>query len=57
MIITRHGRPAAQLAPAKLGVDRAQARAAAQRIRARAAALKCKITLDEIKAYRDAGRA
>jgi len=57
VIITRHGRPAAQLAPAKLGVDRAQARAAAQRIRARAAALKCKITLDEIKAYRDAGRA
>ena len=57
VIITRHGRPAAKLVPAKLGVDRAQARAAALRIRARAAALKCKITLDEIKAYRDEGRA
>ena len=57
VIITRHGRPAAKLVPAKPSVDRAQARAAAQRIRARAAALKCKITLDEIKAYRDEGRA
>jgi len=57
VIITRHGRPVAKLVATKSGVDRAQAQAAAQRIRARAAALKCKITLDEIKAYRDEGRA
>ena len=57
VIITRHGRPTAKLVATKPGVDRAQARAAAQRIRARAAALKCNMTLDEIKAYRDEGRA
>jgi len=56
VVITRHGRPAAKLVPTKPGVDPAQARAAAQRIRTRAAALKCKMTLDEIKAYRDEGR-
>jgi prevent-host-death family protein len=57
IIITRHGRPAAKLVSARLGVDRAQARAAAERIRARAAALKSTITVDQIKAYRDEGRA
>jgi prevent-host-death family protein len=57
IIITRHGRPVAKLVSARLGVDRAQARAAAERIRARAAALKSTITVDEIKAYRDEGRA
>jgi prevent-host-death family protein len=57
VIITRHGRPAAKLVPATPRADRAQARAAAERIRARAAAQKCKITVDEIKAYRDEGRA
>jgi prevent-host-death family protein len=57
VIITRHGRPVAKLVSAKLGVDRAQARAAAERIRARAAALKSTITVDEKKSNPAYGRA
>jgi len=56
IVITRHGKQVARLVPPEPVFDREQARAAVERLRDRAAALKCKITLDEIKAYRDQGR-
>jgi prevent-host-death family protein len=56
IVITRYGREAARLVPPKPACDRDQARAAIQRLRDRAVAHRCKITLDEIKAYRDEGR-
>jgi prevent-host-death family protein len=54
--ITRHGRMVARLVPPNPTIDRNQARAAAERIRARAKALGLKITIEELKAYRDGVR-
>jgi len=59
ILITRHGRPAARLAPvfAITDADRARAHAAAARIRERAKARKTgPFNWDEWKAYRDEGR-
>ena len=56
IIITRHGKQVARLVRPEPVIDRDQARAAVKRLRDRAVALKCKITLDEIKVYRDEGR-
>jgi len=56
VVITRHGKAVARLIPPTPPFDSDQARAAVQRIRNRAAALKCKMTMEEIKGYRDEGR-
>ena len=57
IVITRHGKPVARLAPFAGGVSRAEARAAAERIRVRAQGLKaCGFDWDELKADRDRGR-
>ena len=57
IVITRHGRPAARLAPYAGGVDRGQAGAAAERIRARAVRLKAgRFDWGTLKAERDKGR-
>ena len=55
--ISRRGKPVARLVPASPVVDRAKARAAAAELRALAAELAggAPVTLDEIKAWRDAG--
>jgi prevent-host-death family protein len=56
IVITRHGKQVARLVPPKPVFNREQARAAVQRLRNRAATLKCNITLEEVKTYRDEGR-
>jgi len=56
IVITRHGKPVARLAPYAGGVDRVQAQAAAERIRSRAQRLGGGFDWDELKAERDAGR-
>ena len=57
IVITRHGKPVARLAPAAGGIDREQAHAAAQRIRARAKSLRLgAFDWDVLKSDRDAGR-
>jgi prevent-host-death family protein len=56
--INRRGKPVARLVPASHTVDRTKAREAAAQLRALAAELTGgpPVTLDEIKAWRDAGR-
>ena len=57
IVITRHGKPVARLAPYAEGIDRSQAQAAAERIRTRARRLKSGgFNWDAIKADRDMGR-
>ena len=59
IVITRHGKPAARLAPIPRisDADRAKARAAMQRIRQRAVEAKAgPFVWEEWKAYRDEGR-
>ncbi|MGD0498726.1 MAG: type II toxin-antitoxin system prevent-host-death family antitoxin [Bryobacteraceae bacterium] len=57
IVITRHGKPVARLAPYVGGVSLAEARAAAERIRARARSLKAgAFNWDDLKTDRDGGR-
>ena len=56
IIITRHGKPVARLAPNSGRIDRFQAQAAAERIRTRAQGLKAEFDWEAVKADRDAGR-
>jgi prevent-host-death family protein len=57
IVITRHGKPVARLAPISGGIDQEQARAAAERIRARAKSLNLgAFDWAALKADRDAGR-
>lgn len=56
IVITRRGKQVARLVPQEPVFDRDQSRAAVRRLRDRAAALNCKITPDEIRAYREEGR-
>jgi prevent-host-death family protein len=57
IVITRHGKPVARLAPYAGGIDRSQAQAATERIRTRARGLKGGgFNWDALKADRDAGR-
>ena len=57
IVITRHGKPVARLAPYGSGLDREQARAAAQRIRERAKNLGLgAFDCGALKSDRDAGR-
>jgi len=57
IVITRHGKPVARLAPCATTVDREAAKAALARIRARARAQgAAPIPWETLKADRDAGR-
>jgi prevent-host-death family protein len=56
IVITRHGKPVARLAPYGAGIDPAEGRAAAGRIRARAQCLKAGFHWEDLKADRDRGR-
>jgi antitoxin (DNA-binding transcriptional repressor) of toxin-antitoxin stability system len=57
IVITRHGKPVARLAPYVGGFTPAETRAAAERIRARAESLKAaEFRWDDLKADRDGGR-
>lgn len=57
IVITRHGKPVAHLAPAGAGRNIGRARDAAQRIRDRAESLRLgRFEWDEWKGYRDEGR-
>ena len=56
IVITRHGRAVARLAPCATVVDQAAAKAALARIRARAGGLDASIPWEDLKADRDAGR-
>ena len=57
IVITRHGKPVARLAPYAGGVNRFEARAAAERIRTRAKDLRTGgFNWDDVKLDRDRGR-
>ena len=57
IVITRHGKPVARLAPCATAVDRNVARSALARIRARARAqFATLVSWDTLKSDRDAGR-
>jgi prevent-host-death family protein len=57
IVITRHGRPVARLAPYSERVNRPEARAALDRLRARAKALNSGgSNWEDLKADRDTGR-
>jgi prevent-host-death family protein len=57
IIITRHGKPVARLAPCATAIDRDAAQAVLKRMRARARALALpSITWESLKADRDEGR-
>ena len=57
IVITRHGRPVARLAPCTTTLDQEAAKAALARMRARARARgAAPITWETLKADRDAGR-
>lgn len=57
IVITRHGKPVARLAPYAGGISPLEAQAAAERIRARAATLQPGgFRWDDLKVDRDAGR-
>lgn len=57
IVITRHGKPVARLAPCETKIDHEGMRAASARIRARARALAgAPIPWETVKADRDAGR-
>ena len=57
IIITRHGKPVARLAPCAPQIDQDAARAAIERIRARAKVLRlAPIPWETLKADRDLGR-
>ena len=55
IVITRHGKPVARLAP-YIGGGSAEGRAAAERIRARAQSLKAGFHWEDLKTDRDRGR-
>ncbi|HEY3800593.1 MAG TPA: type II toxin-antitoxin system prevent-host-death family antitoxin [Caulobacteraceae bacterium] len=55
IVITRHGKPVARLAPCVAAIDKDAARAALDRIRRRAGGL-APTTWDTLKADRDMGR-
>jgi prevent-host-death family protein len=57
IVITRHGKPVARLAPCVPGIDQGAARGGLERIRARARALRLgPVSWESLKADRDAGR-
>lgn len=57
IVITRHGKPVARLAPCASPIDQAASQAAFDRIRARAAQQSLpKVDWETLKADRDAGR-
>lgn len=57
IVITRHGKPVARLAPYTGGVTLSDARAAAERIRARSKSLRAGgFSWEDLKADRDRGR-
>lgn len=56
VVITRHGKQVARLVPPQRQYSQEEARAAIQRIRDRAEKRKLKVTLEELKAWRDEGR-
>ena len=57
IVITRHGRPVAKLAPCTPDIDREGATEALARMRARAAAARIEpVAWEDLKADRDAGR-
>lgn len=56
IVITRHGKPVARLAPCAPETDREGAKAAIARIRARASEVGASIPWETLKADRDAGR-
>jgi prevent-host-death family protein len=57
IVITRHGKPVARLAPYAGGINRIEAQAAAERIRTRARSLRPgAFNWDDLKADREAGR-
>jgi prevent-host-death family protein len=55
IVITRHGKPVARLAPCSAAVDQESAKAALARIRARAQGVAA-VPWETLKADRDAGR-
>jgi prevent-host-death family protein len=56
IIITKHGREVARLVPPNRHYSVEEARAAMQRIRERAKKRGLKVTLEELKEWRDEGR-
>ena len=57
IVITRHGKPVARLAPYLGGVSRSEVQSAAERIRVRAKSLRAGgFRWEELKADRDGGR-
>lgn len=56
IVITRHGKEVARLVPPNRKYSPEEARAAIDRIRERAEKRRLKVTLEEIKAWRDEGR-
>ena len=56
IIITKHGRDVARLVPPNRQYSVEEARAAVQRIRERAEKRGLKVTLEELKGWRDEGR-
>jgi prevent-host-death family protein len=56
IVITRHGKEAARLVPPRAQHNREEAEAAMRRIRQRAHRRKLKITIEELKEWRDEGR-
>jgi len=56
IVITRHGKEVARLVPPRARYSPDEARAAMLRIRERAKRRKLKLSLEEIKAFRDEGR-
>jgi len=56
VVITRHGKEVARLVPPDPAYSVEEARAAMQRIRDRAKARGLKVTLDELKEWRDEGK-
>lgn len=57
IVITRHGKPVARLAPCEARIDRESVKAALTRIRARAQSLAAgRVAWETLKADRDQGR-
>jgi prevent-host-death family protein len=56
VVITRHGKEVARLVPPHPAYSVEEARAAMQRIRERAKARGLKVTLEELKEWRDEGK-
>ena len=56
VVITRHGKEVARLVPAQMRFHPEEAWAAMQRIRERAKRRGLKVSIEELKAWRDEGR-